>query len=81
MKIIIILSTRWEWLRALRISQAELYHFMVSHCGTHAYQATKKLKGIRLNKVYKMADYTLAKDQGCKTVQLYDKNYDMRRVA
>jgi len=79
MKIIIIASTRWQWLTRLRLSQAELYHFMVSHCGDHAYQASRDFKKVK--GVYRLTDYAKAVDPNCKTVQLYGKHYDQRRAA
>jgi len=79
MKIIIIVSTRWEWLKRLRLQQADLYYFVVSHCGDHAYQASRDFKKVK--GVYRLSDYYKALDPECKTVQLYDKNYDQRRAS
>lgn len=77
MKIIIIASTEWQWLTRLRLSQADLYYFMVSHWGGHAYQSTKEIGG----RVFHLSDYYQALDPECKTVQMYGKNYDRRRAA
>ena len=63
----------------LRLSQAELYHFMVSHCGDHAYQASKDFKKVK--GVYRLADYAKTADPNCKTVQLYGKHYEKFRKA
>jgi len=66
-------------LTRLRLSQAELYYFMVSHCGNHAYQASRDFK--KAKGVYRFSDYANAVDPNCKTVQLYGKHYDQRRKA
>jgi len=46
MIVIIINCTRWEWLKRLRIQQADLYYFMVKHAGDHAYAADKNHREI-----------------------------------
>ena len=43
---IIIACTRWKWLLKLRLQQANLYYFMVSFAGDHAYAADKNYKTI-----------------------------------
>ena len=68
MQIIIIVCTRWNWLKVIRLQQAEFYYFMVSHCGDHAYQASRNFK--KAKGVYRFEDYAKALNPECKAVQM-----------
>ena len=46
MERIIVGCTRWNWLKRLRLNQANLYYKVVSYAGDHAYAADRKKKNI-----------------------------------
>ena len=46
MERIIIACTKWNWLKRLRLHQANMYYKVVSYVGDHAYAADKNNKSI-----------------------------------
>ncbi len=46
MERIIIACTKWNWLKRLRLHQANVYYKVVSYVGDHAYAADKNNKSI-----------------------------------
>jgi len=48
MERIIIACTKWEWLKRLRLSQAQLYYKVVSYAGDSAYAADKSNKIVNI---------------------------------
>ncbi|MFA9409365.1 MAG: hypothetical protein ACERKJ_11120 [Candidatus Dadabacteria bacterium] len=46
MERIIITNTKWNWLKTLRMAQANLYYKVVSYAGDHAYAVDKNNKNI-----------------------------------
>ena len=48
MERIIIACTRWNWLKRLRLSQAQLYYKVVSYAGDSAYAADKSNKIVNI---------------------------------
>jgi len=48
MQRIVLFSTKWRWLRSLRLNRIKLYYLTVRHCGDSAYAADKNNKEVNL---------------------------------